>query len=83
VLFNLLLFFTPELGVRIGTSLDPELISKGTRLFFQTILPIHGVDIRYGDAPPISIAGFWDFVIRISSGYFIYYFISASRKYHQ
>ncbi|MBS1507857.1 MAG: hypothetical protein JSS79_14550 [Bacteroidetes bacterium] len=81
--FNLLLLSTPDLGITIGTSFDKELIEKGIRLYFQTLLPVHSSEIRFDAKTLVPIAGFWDFLIRISSGYFIYYFISASRKYHQ
>lgn len=83
IFFNFLLWHTPDLGVKIGGSFDSDLISKGFRLYFQTLLPVRGTEIKLGSTQSISIAGFWDFLTRISSGYFIYYFVSASRKYHQ
>jgi len=83
VLFNALLFFTPELKYGLGWPIEWEATKKGIGLYFQTLLPTHASTTKNYFNKDVSIAGFWDFLIRVFSGYFIFYFISASRKYHQ
>lgn len=52
---------------------------KAFSQYFQTLIPIHNADYLGGKLGfPLII----DILMRISSGYFIYYLISASRKFH-
>jgi len=81
--FNAFLFANSDLGIHADLHWDYELFLRGVRLYFQTLLPVHSTEIRFANGVVVPIAGFWDFLIRVSSGYFIFYFISASRKYHQ
>ncbi len=80
-LFNLLLLFVPEIGLEIG--LNGKATIKGISLYFQTLLPIHFATVKSANNVDVQIGGVIDFFMRVCSGYFIYYFISASRKYHQ
>lgn len=82
LIFNIILFLNQELQIRAEWPIDWNMTLKGISLYFQTLLPTHSTEIRVGN-DSVSIAGFWDFAARIFSGYFIFYFISASRKYHQ
>jgi hypothetical protein len=81
ILFGLLVYFKfgiyPSLG-QWGTDLTRDMING----YFFTLLPTHTAFINI-DGTMKPIGGFIDFLIRIFSGYFIYYFISSSRKYHQ
>jgi hypothetical protein len=85
LLFNLLLYFTPELNITMGFSdgFGKEATLNGLRLFFQLLLPVHSTDFKVDGSNIVLVGGFLDFLMRIFSGYFLYYFISASRKYHQ
>lgn len=56
---------------------------KGISDFFYTLLPTHGSTLTsFSTAKEVPIIGFWDLIMRVSSGYFIFYFITAARKYH-
>lgn len=84
VIFTIMLF-NFDLGIHLATSgsaIDWPITGKAVNLFFHTLLPTHSAMVINADGKEISIAGFLDFFSRICSGYFIYYFISASRKYH-
>lgn len=85
VLFNAMLFFNSSVGLlpSFQFPMDWSATSKGVSLYFQTIIPTHHHLVKNYGNEDISIAGFWDFMARISASYFIFYFISASRKYHQ
>jgi len=83
LLLNFLLCHTPELQYGLGWPLNWEATKKGISLYFQTILPTHTGSAKDYFNKDVYIGGFWDFLIRVFSGYFIFYFISASRKYHQ
>jgi len=85
-----LIFFTGFLQYNYKLNLTPlvninsEASWAGVSLYWQTIIPTHSSELfSYSFNSKESIGGFWDLLLRISSGYFIYYFITASRKYHQ
>jgi hypothetical protein len=84
IFFNLILSYHPELGITFNyfNYIDKHASYTATKLFFQTLLPIHTTELKIDQDHIVSIGGFLDFMMRISSGYFIYYFVSASRKYH-
>ena len=79
ILFTLLLLNIDGLPVKIVSPLEHnwEKFWEGFRIFIFTINPAHSFII--GDIP---IYGAIDTLMRISSGYFIYYFLKASRKFH-
>lgn len=83
IFFNIFLFANPDLGVTIDL-FNPsyEAFEKSNELYFTTIFPTHAFELNELNGSKVSIAGFWDFILRVSSSYFIFYFISASRKYH-
>jgi hypothetical protein len=83
VFFNALLFANSKIGITMGLPIDWEATEKGLTLYFQTLLPTHGFEIKNLENLPVPLGGFWDFLIRVCSGYFIFYFITAARKYHQ
>ncbi len=72
--------FTPTY---LLNDLDYSTTLKGINLYFQTLLPIHGTSVKDMFGKEISIGGLWDFLDRIFASYFIFYFVSATRKYHQ
>jgi hypothetical protein len=85
VVINLLIL-SFNVGICAATSfeaIDCIATIKGGDLFFHTLLPTHFATVRALDNSEVYIGGFLDFLSRILSGYFIFYFISASRKYHQ
>ncbi len=83
--FNSMLLSNDEVGTRLAFECvwDKQAVEHGIRLYFQTLLPTHFATVQSINNVDVFIGGFWDFIMRISAGYFIYYFISASRKYHQ
>jgi hypothetical protein len=83
ILFNLLLVTIPELGLEFSSTPNWSDTWHGIDLFFYTILPTHTFNLTgYTTKAPVFIGGAIDFIMRIASGYFIFYFITASRKYH-
>ncbi len=90
VLFVGLLYSNPDLNLRPFGNITLDATCDGVSKYFQTLLLTHGFSIApYSDNSDeastswVSIGGVWDTAIRIFSAYFIFYFISASRKYHQ
>lgn len=85
LLFNIILWTNDDIGfsIRPDWDLDWLTIQRGIGLYFQTLLPTHFATVKNINNNDISIAGFWDFLMRIMSSYFIFYFITATRKYHQ
>jgi hypothetical protein len=83
VLFCLVMFFGDNV-LPYSFSLFSGTFSWGDTLnafsqYFQTLIPIHSADYLDGELGfPLII----DVLMRISSGYFLYYLISASRKFH-
>lgn len=67
---------------RSPSGVDWEQTWKAANLYFHTLIPTHTASIRTLDDREVSITGLWDFLDRIMAGYFIFYFITASRKYH-
>jgi hypothetical protein len=63
---------------RIDWSLTYEMFNA----YFITILPTHSPTLLIQGGEQ-NIGGWLDFIIRVSSGYFLFYFIYSSRKYHQ
>lgn len=61
---------------------DGELTKSAFNAYFVTLLPTHGLDLTIGGASK-NIGGWIDFFMRICAGYFIFYFVYSSRKYHQ
>lgn len=83
-----LIFFNLFLYCQVGISpsfvnVDCELTKEVGKAYFVTVLPTHSSKIDIGSIKDIVIGGGWDFVMRILSGYFIFYFIYSSRKFHQ
>jgi hypothetical protein len=62
----------------ISSDFDWKFTKDMISQYFFTLLPTHPFLL---DGK--NIGGFWDVLMRIFSGYFIFYFITASRKYHQ
>lgn len=62
---------------------DTEATKVGTGIFLNLLSPVHSTEIvnQYLHSP-VSIFGITDFFMRLSSGYFIYYFIRATRKFN-
>ncbi len=71
-----------DLGIKpVMWNFDKEATLEGLGLYFNLLSPVH--DTRIGLPPnQISIFGFIDFCMRLTSGYFIYYFIRATRKFN-
>jgi uncharacterized protein YjbI with pentapeptide repeats len=82
IFFNCMLFANKDVGYTIGWPHDWSALCKSISLYFQTLLPTHHHLIKNYMDKDVSIAGFWDFLMRVSAGYFIFYFVTASRKYH-
>lgn len=62
---------------------DLEATQTGVGLFLNLLSPVHSSEIKNQFmSESKSILGTLDFFMRISSGYFIYYFIRATRKYN-
>jgi|GEM_PF-3348646 hypothetical protein len=86
LIFSNLIFHNFQLGFNptyVLTELDYSNTFRAINLYFQTLLPIHGTSAKDMFGREISIGGLWDFLDRILSSYFIFYFVSATRKYHQ
>jgi hypothetical protein len=87
--FNTLLISTPELNLTHFENFSWDATKDAIGKYFYTLLPIHTFNLpEYSPTNDnthrmIFIAGFWDFLMRLSSGYFIFYFLTAARKYHQ
>lgn len=83
-LFNLMIWTNGNLGYHHSLNwYDWDLHSniQAFKDYCYTALPTHGFALPKN--PPVPIYGFIDVLMRISSGYFIFYFITASRKFHQ
>lgn len=82
LLFNILLYRV-NLGITWSWNFDQNATMYALNKFCSTILPTHGFTLSHfltkEDTP---IGGWVDLLMRVSSGYFIFYFITASRKYH-
>ncbi|MEQ9656563.1 hypothetical protein, partial [Fulvivirga sp.] len=76
VLINFLFYYHPEINISASLNPDWKATFLGFRYFFYLINPIHSPDVG-----GINLMGFIDFLMRFSSGLFIYYIIRASRKY--
>lgn len=77
IFFNILLL---KIDFNVQASLqrfDPEATKKGIKLFVLLLSPVHGTEY-FGVDFTGSIT---DLVIRIGSGFFLYYIIRASRKF--
>jgi uncharacterized protein YjbI with pentapeptide repeats len=62
---------------------DFKATEVGFAMFVNLLSPVHDSDLQNDlMAAPISIFGTIDFIIRVSSGYFLYYFIRATRKFN-
>jgi hypothetical protein len=86
LIFANLIFHDFQLGFNptfVLNELDYSSTFKAINLYFQTLLPIHGTAVKDMFGKEISIGGLWDFLDRILASYFIFYFVSATRKYHQ
>jgi hypothetical protein len=56
---------------------------EAIHLYFSTLLPTHGTEQELSSGEKVKIPGALDFAMRIFSGYFMFYFVYVSRKYHQ
>ncbi|AYB35305.1 hypothetical protein [Chryseolinea soli] len=85
---HLVLFFfflkVHSLGVEFGLDHPTcDAFWKGFGLYWTTMFPTHPFDIiSFYSNQKVNIMGGLDTLMRIWSAYFIFYFISASRKYH-
>ena len=86
ILFSIFLL-NNDLGYHL--SFDPECDAslQASKDYFFTLLPTHGFTMKNVfctglECKEVNISGWSDILLRVFSGYFIYYFISASRKYH-
>jgi hypothetical protein len=61
---------------------DWQITKDAFNSYFKTLLPTHGADLTI-DGLRKDIGGWTDFMMRVSSGYFMFYFVFSSRKYHQ
>lgn len=60
-----------------------EVFWKGAGIYLNFLNPVHGALVENTiNGRMVSIYGITDFAMRIVSGYFLYYFISATRKFH-
>ena len=72
-----------ELGIVWSSTPNYTDSIEAVHSYFNTLLPTHGIEQQLASGEKIKITGLLDFVMRIFSGYFIFYFIYVSRKYHQ
>jgi hypothetical protein len=79
IFFNVLMYTHPNLGYGWTGSPSIEATITAWGDYFTTLIPTHLGKVR----DKVSITGITDFLMRITSAYFIFYFISATRKYHQ
>ena len=69
---------THDLGISIATQgHDWKKFWEGFGIYLNLLNPIYASQIN-----GISIYGVTDFVLRIVAGYFLFYFTSATRKFH-
>lgn len=80
--FALLLAFRFEIYPTLKNT-DLEITRAAINAFFVTILPTHSFNVSIGSYKDVYIGGFIDFLMRIFSSYFIFYFVYSSRKFHQ
>lgn len=86
--FYLLVKKFKGIGIEINLSNwenhDWNIFLKGMTIFVNLLSPVHGNTIPSIIYPhnEIMIFSITDFIMRISSGYFIYYFIRATRKFN-
>lgn len=78
ILFTLLIS-NHELGVSMVSPKEHEweFFWDGVGIFLNLLSPVHSSEIN-----KVSIFGITDFLMRLTSGYFLFYFISATRKFH-
>lgn len=60
---------------------DADATKSAVNGFFITLLPTHGLELTI-DSITKPIGGLVDFFMRVFGGYFIFYFVYSSRKYH-
>lgn len=84
ILFNIFLLYNTDLNLYPLCDISGEATLDAASKYFYTIIPTHSFMLQSFEAKngQCFIGGFWDLLIRVSSAYFIFYFISASRKYH-
>lgn len=92
-LFWLLLFhsffmiaFLPDFGLHV-TLFNCDWVStkQGFDVFMAMLSPVHQYELYFKWMelePPVKVLGFADSFMRISSSYFIFYFLRATRKFH-
>jgi hypothetical protein len=64
------------------SNIDWSITWQAFDAYFSTLLPTHSGELVIAENKKI-IWGWVDLFMRISSGYFIFYFVYSSRKYHQ
>lgn len=79
IFFTLLVLSNDTFPVQITSPQEHnwQAFSRGVKIFIFTMNPAHPFMVDN-----IPIYGLVDTMMRISSGYFIYYFLKASRKFH-
>lgn len=72
------------LNLQFSTSPDWEVTKDAFGLFLNLLSPIHSLEIKnpIGETVYLTEYSIRDFFMRLTSGYFLYYFIQATRKYH-
>lgn len=86
-LFFLYLMYDPavSIGVELGLKgASWDAFKRGLGLYLNLLSPIHDTEVSnvYNAKVKTSIFGTLDFCMRLSSAYFIYYFVKATRKFN-
>ncbi|MEQ8361783.1 MAG: hypothetical protein RH948_02885 [Cyclobacteriaceae bacterium] len=84
ILYYCILGYNPTLGIKLGIPYDPQATKYGFSLFFDLLLPTHSSQVyAFNSNEEVRLNGILNLLIRVSSSYFIFYFIMATRKFHQ
>jgi hypothetical protein len=83
-LFYNLLIYSHDLGYFWTSTPDLSSSVDAVGNYFTTLLPTHRAELRHHVTnKTVDISGTTDFFMRVTTGYFLFYFITASIKYHQ
>jgi len=81
IFFNVFLI-SNDLGYQFSLENDPDVFAHACKDYFYTLWPTHGFSMKSIESVDVNISGLSDILLRVFSGYFIFYFVTASRKYH-
>jgi hypothetical protein len=86
-LFFLYLMYDPAVSIGVELGLKDaswDAFKRGLGLYLNLLSPIHDTEISnvYNLKVKTSMFGTLDFFMRLSSAYFIYYFVKATRKFN-